>query len=156
MANLAPWKRKKTASPLKQRRADLSGWLFDEPFFPSFDPFNRSEWWPRVDVSEGRANITVEAEIPGMAKEDIDLSIEDRYLHIRGQKSREKEENDEGYYRVERAYGYFNRTIELPAPVDEKSVEAKYKRGVLKIKMKKQKDKSTRRIAIAEGSESKE
>jgi len=153
MVNLAPWKRKKSSPATNTRPANLFERFFDEPFLSAFDPFNRSEWWPRVDVREGRSSITVEAEIPGMDKEDIDLSIEDRYLHIKGQKSKEDEESREGYYRVERSYGYFNRSVELPAPVDDTSVEAKYKRGVLKVKLKKLKENGTKRIRIAGGAE---
>ncbi len=148
MVKLTPWKRRKSGTEQSNRLPEAFGRFFDEPFFPVFDPFNRGEWWPRVDVSEGRSNITVEAEIPGMDKDDIDLAIEGRNLYIKGRKSREHEENDEGYYRVERAYGYFNRVIELPAEVDESSINAKYKRGVLKVKMKKQKDAGTKSISI--------
>ena len=153
MVNLAPWKRKKSSPATNTRPANLFERFFDEPFLSAFDPFNRSEWWPRVDVREGRSSITVEAEIPGMDKEDIDLSIEDRYLHIKGKKSKENEESREGYYRVERSYGYFNRSVELPAPVDGTSVDAKYKRGVLKVKLKKIKENGTKRIRIAGGAE---
>jgi len=153
MVNLAPWKRKKSSPAANTRPSNLFQRFFDEPFLPAFDPFNRSEWWPRVDVSEGRSTITVEAEIPGMDKDDIDLSIEDRYLHIKGRKSRENEESREGYYRVERSYGYFSRSIELPAAVDDRSVDAKYKRGVLKVKLKKQKENGTKRIRIASSAE---
>jgi len=153
MVNLAPWKRKKSSPATNTRPANLFERFFDEPFLSAFDPFNRSAWWPRVDVREGRSSITVEAEIPGMDKEDIDLSIEDRYLHIKGKKSKENEESREGYYRVERSYGYFNRSVELPAPVDGTSVDAKYKRGVLKVKLKKIKENGTKRIRIAGGAE---
>ena len=153
MVNLVPWKRKTSSPAANTRPANLFKRFFDEPFLPVFDPFNRSEWWPRVDVREGRSSITVEAEIPGMDKEDIDLSIEDRNLHIKGKKSKEDEESREGYYRVERSFGYFNRTVELPAAVDDTSVDAKYKRGVLKVKLKKLKENGTKRIRIASAAE---
>ena len=149
MVNLVPWKRKKD-QPTSRNSLDSSfDRFFDEPFLSAFYPFNRSEWWPRVDVSEGRNTITVEAEIPGMEKKDIDLSIEEgRYLHIRGRKSQENKDTAKGYYRVERSYGYFNRTLELPAAVEESEVDAKYRRGVLKIKLKKRKDSGAQPIRI--------
>jgi len=149
MVNLKPWKRKNNSADWRGEGANSLKRFFDEPFLPSFYPFDRSEWWPRVDVSEGRTSITVEAEIPGMDKKDIDLSVEEgRYLHIRGQKSQENKENKKGYYRVERSYGYFNRTLELPAEVDDTGIDAKYRRGVLKIKLKKRKDSARRSIKI--------
>lgn len=153
MVNLVPWKRKKTNPATNTRASNLFERFFDEPFLPAFDPFNHSKWRPRVDVREGRSSITVEAEIPGMDKEDIDLSIEDRYLHIKGKKSKEDEESREDYYRVERSYGFFNRTVELPAAVDDTSVDAKYKRGVLKVKLKKLKENGTKRIRITSEAE---
>ncbi|HMA86035.1 MAG TPA: Hsp20/alpha crystallin family protein [Desulfosalsimonadaceae bacterium] len=149
MVNLVPWKRKKNQPTSRSNLVNSFDRFFDEPFLSAFYPFNRDEWWPRVDVSEGKNTITVEAEIPGMDKNDIELSIEEgRYLHIKGQKSREKKENAEDYYRVERAYGYFNRTLELPAAVDESEVNAKYRRGVLKIKLKKLKNSGAQPIKI--------
>jgi len=149
MVNLVPWKRKKNQPTSRSNLVNSFDRFFDEPFLSAFYPFNRNEWWPRVDVSEGKNTITVEAEIPGMDKNDIELSIEEgRYLHIKGQKSREKKENAEDYYRVERAYGYFNRTLELPAAVDESEVNAKYRRGVLKIKLKKLKNSGAQPIKI--------
>jgi len=149
MVNLIPWKRRKPDTPANSRTAGLFDRFFDEPFLSSFDPFHRSEWWPRVDVSEGRKYITVEAEIPGMEKKDIDLSIEDRYLRIKGEKSRENQEDRKGYYRVERSYGFFNRTVELPAAVDASSVDARYRRGVLKVKLKKSGENGGKSIKIS-------
>jgi len=149
MVNLVPWKRKKNQPTSRSNLVNSFDRFFDEPFLSAFYPFNRNEWWPRVDVSEGKNTITVEAEIPGMDKNDMELSIEEsRYLHIKGQKSREKKENAEDYYRVERAYGYFSRTLELPAAVDESEVNAKYRRGVLKIKLKKRKNSGAQPVSI--------
>lgn len=149
MVNLVPWKRKKDQPASRRDLASTFDRFFDEPLLSAFYPFNRSEWWPGVDVSENKNTITVEAEIPGMDKKDIDLSIEEgRYLHIRGHKSRENKEDRKDYYRVERSYGYFSRTLELPAAVDESSVDAKYRRGVLKIKLKKRKESATQPIRI--------
>ncbi|MFP4573563.1 MAG: Hsp20/alpha crystallin family protein [Desulfobacterales bacterium] len=149
MVNLVPWKRKKDQPASRRDLASSFDRFFDEPFLSAFYPFNRSQWWPRVDVSENKKTITVEAEIPGMDKKDIDLSIDNgRYLHIRGQKSRENKEDRKGYYRVERSHGYFNRTIELPAAVDESEVDAKYRRGVLKVKLKKRKSSDAQPIRI--------
>ncbi len=149
MVKLTPWKRRESRPARHDRLADAFDRFFDEPFLTPFDPFNQSRWWPQVDVSEGRKHITVEAEIPGMEKKDIDLSIEGRYLHIKGEKSRNNEDTREGYYRAERAYGYFSRTIELPAEVDANSVDARYRRGVLKIKLKKSKSAGGKIINIS-------
>ncbi len=149
MVKLTPWKRRESRPARYNRLGDAFDRFFDEPFLTTFDPFNQSQWWPRVDVSEGRKHITVEAEIPGIEKKDIDLSIEGRYLHIKGEKSRNNEDKRDGYYRAERAYGFFRRTIELPAEVDENSIDARYRRGVLKIKLKKSGPTGGKTINIA-------
>jgi HSP20 family protein len=103
---------------------------------------------PKVDVSEGKKHVTVKAEIPGMDKNDIDVSLEDGFLRIQGEKKHESEESDENIYRRESSWGRFSRIIELPAEVEESDVEAKYKNGVLTIKLKKTKESQKRRIQI--------
>ena len=111
--------------------------------------FRKNKWIPNIDISEGKKEITVKAEVPGIEASDFDISLDGRILTIKGEKKDEQKENEETYYRVERSYGYFSRTIELPAEVDPKKVEASYKRGILKIKIRKTKSSETKRIQIA-------
>ncbi|MFO8112284.1 MAG: Hsp20/alpha crystallin family protein [Desulfosalsimonadaceae bacterium] len=148
---LIPWRKKQRdgdALPYNEKRPDLFGM---DSFLPGF-PFLRDDWLiPRVDITESRRNVTVKAEIPGVDKKDIDISIDNNVLRIKGEKHQEKEEKDENYYRMESGYGFFSRTIELPAPVDPDSVDAKYKRGVLTVRMKKTKESQSRKIQIQSG-----
>jgi HSP20 family protein len=118
---------------------------------PAVSVFGRGKWGPKLDVSEGRKNIIVKAEIPGIEAKDFDISIDGRLLNIRGEKKQEQTEEEETYYRVERSYGYFNRTIELPAEVDPNKVDASYKKGILKIKLLKTKSSDTKRIKVTTG-----
>ena len=80
-----------------------------------------------------------------------DISIDGRRLNIRGEKKQEQTEKEETYFRVERSYGYFNRTIELPTEVDPDKVDASYKKGILKIKLRKTKSAKTKRIKVTSG-----
>ena len=125
-----------------------------EPNFLSgpylFGDLNRN---PILDISEGRKDITVKAEIPGIDAGDLDISINGRLLSIKGEKKQEKRSEGESYYRVERSYGCFNRTIELPAEVDPKKVTATYRRGVLKITLQKAKSFETKRVRVNAGQE---
>jgi HSP20 family protein len=105
-------------------------------------------WSPRLDVSESAKNVTVRAELPGCEAEDIDVRLEGRYLMIKGEKTEEKEAKDVHSHRVERTYGFFSRTIELPADIDAEDVEAIYKRGFLKIVLKKNKSDSAKKIKV--------
>ena len=153
MFDILPWKNKKRHQADKLRREIES--MYDRFFEPSFLPasyiFGKGKWDPTVDISEGRKDITVKAEMPGIEAKDLDISIDGRLLTIKGEKKQEKKEKEETYYRVERSYGYFNRTIELPAGVDPDKVKASYKRGILKIKLRKSTEYETRRIKVSTG-----
>ena len=123
---------------------------FFELDFPSMRSFFREDaWTPRVDVSETGTALTVKAELPGCEIENIDVSLEGRRLTIKGEKKDEKEEKAANMHRVERAYGYFSRSIELPAEVEAKDVEATYKKGVLTVVLKKAKSAAAKQIKIA-------
>ncbi len=153
MFDILPWKRKKDNRATEFSR-DL-GNMYDRFFEPHFlSPsylFGEGKWDPTLDISEGNKNITVKAEIPGIEAKDLNISIDGRFLTIKGEKKREQKEKDENYYRVERSYGYFNRTIELPAEVNSDKVDASYRRGILKIKLRKAKGSETKRIKITTG-----
>ena len=122
-----------------------------KPAFSIPKLFSEKGWYPNVDVSEGKRDIVVKAEIPGVDKENVDLSLDDRRLTISGEKKHEKEESGEHYHRVESSIGFYKRTIELPADVDETKVDAKYKNGILKIKLRKVKESETKKIEIKTG-----
>jgi len=91
----------------------------------------------RVDISEDDKNIYIEAELPGMKKEDVKVTIEDGVLMIRGERKQETEEKKKNYHRVERVYGSFSRAFTLGENVDKDSIEAKYENGVLHLTLPK-------------------
>ena len=95
------------------------------------------DWTPSLDVSETKDAFMVKVEVPGLDSKDISVSLEGQMLTIKGEKEHEKEEKDEQFYRAERAYGAFARTIRLPAAVDGGKVIAGYKNGVLTVTMPK-------------------
>lgn len=152
MFDVLPWKRNKDKHAKELRREVDS--VYDRFFEPDFLPstlFGKGKWGPKLDISEGRKDIIVKAEIPGIEAKDLDISIDGRRLNIRGEKKQEQTEEEETYYRVERSYGYFNRTIELPSEVDPNKVDASYKKGILKIKLRKTKSSETKRIKVTIG-----
>lgn len=153
MFDILPWKRKKEnhTNELRREIDNLYNRFFESDFLPSSYLFGKGKWDPILDISEGRKDITVKAEIPGIEAKDFDISIDGRLLTIRGEKRQEQKEKDETYYRVERSYGYFNRTIELPAEVNPNKMDASYKRGILKIKLRKAKAYETKRIKVTTG-----
>ena len=152
MKSLIPWKkRNREMANFRKDFDEVMDRFFSDPAFSIPKVFSEKSWYPSVDVSEGKRNIIVKAEIPGVDKEGIDVSLDGKLLTIHGEKKHEKEESDEHYHRVESSFGFFKRTIELPADVDASKVDAKYKNGVLKMKLKKAKEAETRTIKIKTG-----
>ena len=153
MFDILPWKRNKNnqANELRRQFDTMYDRFFEPDFMPATSVFGKGKWGPNLDISEGRKDITVKAEIPGIEAKDFDISINGRRLNIRGEKKQEETEEEETYYRVERSYGYFNQTIELPSEVDPNKVDASYKKGILKIKLRKTKSSETKRIKVTTG-----
>ncbi len=94
-------------------------------------------WDPKVDIAETKDAFTVKAEVPGIEPKDIQVTLENGVLMLRGEKRQEKEEKDERYYRVERSYGSFARSLRLPANVDGTKVNASFKHGLLTVMLPK-------------------
>jgi len=105
-------------------------------------------WKPDVDIKEKADEIIITAELPGMKKEDIKLTIHDNVLQICGEKKREAEEKDESYHRVERIYGSFSRTFTLPSLVEASKIEALFKDGILQITLPKSEKAKPKEIDI--------
>src|SRR5712671_7710086 len=97
------------------------------------EPSATTTWSPSVDIYETEGEIVVKAELPGMERKDITLNLENNVLTLRGERRFEKETKDENYHRIERSYGNFSRSFSIPATVDEETIRADYKDGVLKI-----------------------
>lgn len=149
MKNLIPWRRRNRDMPeLRRSRDEFLDRFFRDPFFTERGLFSDQGWYPSVDMSEGKKEILVKAEIPGVDRKDIDISLDGRMLTIKGEKKHKKEESDEHYHRAESAYGCYQRTIELPVEVDASDVDATYKDGILKLKLKKMKAAETRKIEV--------
>jgi HSP20 family protein len=156
---MVPVRRSQEDDALLDFRSQMNR-LFDEFFERPFglSPFTgesgiTGDFAPRLDISETEKEVTLSAELPGMEPEDINIAIVRGTLTISGEKQIETEEKGKRFYRVERSYGSFHRTIPLPNEVDEDKIDAKFKRGVLKVKLPKTKaaQEQSRRIPIKTG-----
>ncbi|MCD6405066.1 MAG: Hsp20/alpha crystallin family protein [Planctomycetes bacterium] len=107
-----------------------------------------SEWLPALDVSETDTGIVVRAEVPGIAPEDIDISLTGDTLIIKGEKKQEEKKEEENYYRMERCYGSFQRVVTLPGSVDASKVTATHKNGVLTVTLEKKEESKAKVIDI--------
>jgi HSP20 family protein len=150
-------KEAKETKPTVRPRGEMEAWRFTdvekmfENWFEDFwgRPFPRlwrpgfarlhpiSLQAPTLDVYEQKDDLIVKAEIPGLTKDEIDITLEGNFLTIKGEKKKEDEVKDENYYRSERSYGAFSRTIELPVAIQTDKVNAAFKDGVLEIRMPK-------------------
>lgn len=106
------------------------------------------QWSPAIDVYDSKDNILVKADLPGLTKDEIEVSIQDDNLIIKGEKKKDTEVKEENYYRTERFYGSFYRTVELPAQVEADKVDAKYEDGVLSLTLPKKEDAKPKKITI--------
>ena len=105
-------------------------------------------WHPRVDVAESENDFTVHAELPGLRKEDIQVTLEDNMLTITGERKYEDELKDKQFYRRERAYGTFKRTFGLGTEVDADKIAATYKDGLLILTLPKSEAAKPRQIDV--------
>jgi HSP20 family protein len=118
-----------------QRQIDR---LFDDftGRWPAETPGNgngNGRFWPALDMTETNDAVDILAELPGIDAKDVDIAVEGDTLTIKGEKKSEKETKDKNFYRAERSFGSFMRTVELPFDIDASKVEASYDKGVLKI-----------------------
>lgn len=103
---------------------------------------------PVVNVEETENEFLISAELPGMEKKDIEISIEDGVLSIDGEKKYDKESKDKNYHRVERSYGKFHRCFKLPNGIDREKIDASYKNGVLNLSLPKSEEAKPKQIEI--------
>ncbi len=126
--------------------------LFDDftRGFPSFPTFGngKSELMPSMDVTETDKAIEITAELPGLEEKDVQVNVADNLLTIRGEKKAEKEEKDKNYRLVERSYGSFERTFELPDGVNVDAIQAGIAKGVLKVTVPKPAPAQSKKIDV--------
>jgi len=130
--NIAKWE---PFRDLVSLRSDFDR-LF-ESFFGGLPAVQEDLWAPVVDIIENNGNIEVKAELPGMSKDDIKVTVKDDILSLSGERKQEKEIKEKTYHRIERFYGSFCRNIQLPESVEADKVKATYKDGVLNILLPK-------------------
>lgn len=112
------------------------------------DLFNRSDWAPAVDIKETDQAFSIEAELPGMSRDDVKVSVHEGVLSIEGERKYEEESEEKKLHRVERFYGSFVRRFTLPDNVDENSVKATFKDGLLTLTLQKAEPEQPRAIEV--------
>ena len=131
MRNLMPW----TGMTGLKNEMDRLLERFVEPRWEEFPAMG--DWAPSLDVSETKEAFVAKVEVPGMDAGDIQVTLQENLLTIKGEKKLEKEEKDERYQRIERSYGTFARSVRLPVAVDGGKVDAKFRNGLLTVTLPK-------------------
>ena len=160
--NLIPWRRKAEApersaqehpfEALHRQMNDVFEQFFGEVSGRSLQPWsNGGSLQPRFEVTESDDAVDVSAELPGMDEKDIQVTLDDNLLTIKGEKKQEREEKRKNTYFTERSYGYFERSLAVPAGVDKDKVKATFKKGVLHLALPKTEKARTevKKIAIS-------
>jgi HSP20 family protein len=123
--------------------------LFGNVYLRDEDTALRGSWVPAVDIYETEAHdLIVRAELPGMSREDIEVTVENSTLVLRGEKKFDAEVKEENYRRIERSYGTFHRSFTLPNTVDTTRVSADFKNGVLTVKLPFREEAKPRSINV--------
>jgi HSP20 family protein len=125
--------------------------VFDA-FFGNAGGTRTRRWVPAMDLVETEDHLVLKADLPGMRREDVEIEIKDGVLTVAGERSADHEEKSEGFYRVERAFGRFSRSLTLPDGIDADSVAADFEDGVLEVRIPKPEQRKPHRVAIGSGS----
>jgi HSP20 family protein len=147
---LVRWEPVRELNSLQNEMNRLFSTFFDSPA-PTGNGGALRRWIPAMDLVETEDHFVVRADLPGLDEGDIKVELEDNVLTISGERKAEHEQGKEGYYRVERAFGQFARTLTLPEGVDADAVSAGFDKGVLEVRIPKPEQRKPRRVSIGVG-----
>jgi HSP20 family protein len=121
--------------------------LFDAFFGTERDQSRR--WVPPVDLVEAEDHFVLKADLPGLSDEDVSIEVQDGTLTISGERRAEHESHERGWYRIERSFGSFSRSLTLPDGVDADAISARFENGVLEVSIPKPEERKPRRVEIS-------
>ena len=108
-------------------------------------------WAPAMDLVEAEDHFVLRADLPGLAEEDVSIEVQDNVLTVSGERQAEHEQREKGWYRVERQFGRFSRSLTLPEGINADAIEAAFDKGVLEIRVPKPEERKPRRVQIKAG-----
>src|ERR687893_1750318 len=139
------WEPLRELTSLQNEMNRLFGTVFDQP---TGGQGAMRRWMPAMDLVETGDHFVLRADLPGMGEDDVKLEFEDGTLTVSGERKAEHESKGEGYYRVERAFGAFSRSLTLPKGIDPEAVTAAFENGVLEVRVPKPEQRKPRKITI--------
>lgn len=147
---LIRWEPAREISSLQQEMNRLFNTFFDAPAAAAGHGTAR-RWVPAMDLVETDDHFVLRADLPGLSESDVDLSLEENVLTLKGERRVEHESKGEGFYRVERATGAFSRSLTLPEGVDGDAITATFDKGVLEVRIPKPEQRKPRKLQITVG-----
>jgi HSP20 family protein len=152
---LIRWEPARELSSLQTEMNRLFNTFFDTPAGGNGGNGGQAvrRWAPPMDLVETDDHFVLRADLPGLSEEDIQIEVEDDVLTVSGERKADHEEHQEGFYRVERAFGLFRRSLTLPEGVDAEAVQARFDKGVLEVRIPKPEERKPRRVSIRVGDE---
>ena len=146
------WEPLREFSTLQNEMNRLFNTVFDAPT-PGNGGSTMRRWMPPMDLVETADHFVLRADLPGLGEDDVKIEFEDGTLTVSGERKTEHEAKGEGYYRVERAFGSFSRSLTLPQGIDPEAVAASFDNGVLEVRIPKPEERKPRRIEIGSGAQ---
>jgi len=141
---MAAWDPFRDVNEMRSMMSRFFGW----PYGHSEEGPMEADWVPRVDIVQEKERYLVQADLPGMKREEIDITVNGDTLTITGERKSERKTQEDNFYRSERHYGRFSRSLILPSSVDADRIEAAYKDGVLQLAIPKSEQAGPKQIKI--------
>jgi HSP20 family protein len=147
---LIRWEPAREISSLQQEMNRLFNTFFEAPAAGAANGAPR-RWVPAMDLVETEDHFVLRADLPGLSESDVDLSLEENVLTLKGERKVEHESRSEGFYRLERSTGAFSRSLTLPEGVDGDAITATFDKGVLEVRIPKPEERKPRKLQITVG-----
>ena len=122
--------------------------LFGRTYGGDVGETTRGAWTPSLDVYETQEKFVITMELPGVSPDDVDISVEDSTLVVRGERKFYREQDQDSFLRIERRFGEFTRSLTLPSTADAESIQASFDQGVLTVEVPKREEAKPRKISI--------
>jgi HSP20 family protein len=144
------WEPLRDLASIQNEMNRLFGTVFDTPTPGNGNTLRR--WMPAMDLVETDEHLVLRADLPGLSRDDVQIEVKDGALTVSGERKAEQEERTEGYYRVERSFGSFSRSLTLPDGIDADAIAADFDEGVLEVRIPKPAERKPHRVEIGAGS----
>jgi HSP20 family protein len=148
---LIRWEPARELGTIQNEMNRLFNTFFDAPSPAQTNGGTSRRWIPPMDLVETEGEFVLKADLPGLTEDDVNIELEDNVLTISGERKVDQEHRQDGYYRFERGYGSFRRSLTLPEGVDPESVKASFTHGVLEVRVPKPEERKPRKVAISVG-----